>query len=306
MLPLLSEENHDIFMSDQCQIGVALYMDYVLTKHPFHKMELSEENRNAWWTHNVYYALASTDEYVWCYSEKMNWWKSSVFSGGREGILSATEKYYNGLPLGYELSGVVPNKVIKKFSPSVHISGPENFTILKAPTDVTIHAEASGENIGKIQFYMNNHIYYESDKPVDEYTWGDLPPGSYTFLSRVFSSGFSSKKGTSGSIHVIVSESGSGVDSPNTVEPSHFRLSQNFPNPFNPMTTITYSLPHEEHITLTISAVTGQTVCVLKDEFQPAGEYSITWDASDIPSGLYFCTMHAGEISETRKMVFMK
>ena len=79
-----------------------------------------------------------------------------------------------------------------------------------------------------------------------------------------------------------------------------------YPNPFNPSTIIEYSLPENGHVTMTVYNVSCQVVVVLKDEYQQAGNYSIIWNASDKPSGLYFCTLKANGISETRKMVVVK
>ncbi|MFC1693738.1 T9SS type A sorting domain-containing protein [Candidatus Latescibacterota bacterium] len=88
--------------------------------------------------------------------------------------------------------------------------------------------------------------------------------------------------------------------------PLDFKLYENYPNPFNPVTTILYSLPQDGHMTLTIYNISGQLVRVLKDEFQSAGKHSITWNAADMPSGLYFSTLKVNGITETRKMMLVK
>ncbi|MFC1692733.1 T9SS type A sorting domain-containing protein [Candidatus Latescibacterota bacterium] len=88
--------------------------------------------------------------------------------------------------------------------------------------------------------------------------------------------------------------------------PIKFALSQNYPNPFNPKTTIAYSLPHDTHVTISICNVSGQLVRVLKDDYQEAGNHSVIWNASDMPTGLYFCTLNANGLTETRKMVLLK
>ncbi|MBT4485214.1 MAG: T9SS type A sorting domain-containing protein [Candidatus Latescibacteria bacterium] len=81
---------------------------------------------------------------------------------------------------------------------------------------------------------------------------------------------------------------------------------RNYPNPFNASTTIEYTLSRFTHATVTIYNISGQAVVVLKDEHQQAGKHTITWNAEDIPSGLYFCTMKANGISETKKMLLLK
>ena len=88
--------------------------------------------------------------------------------------------------------------------------------------------------------------------------------------------------------------------------PVRFSLKQNYPNPFNPTTTIAYSLPKDSQVTLSIYNVSGQIGHVLKDEHQPAGNYTATWDANGVPSGLYFCTLKSGDFVQTKEMLFLK
>ena len=88
--------------------------------------------------------------------------------------------------------------------------------------------------------------------------------------------------------------------------PTKFQLKQNFPNPFNPSTSIEYSVPYEDKIVLTIYNILGEEVVRLIDETQPAGNYAITWDAANIASGIYFYKLQSGEISLTKKMLLLK
>ncbi|MBT4483478.1 MAG: T9SS type A sorting domain-containing protein [Candidatus Latescibacteria bacterium] len=62
------------------------------------------------------------------------------------------------------------------------------------------------------------------------------------------------------------------------------------------------SFPNDGHTKIIIYNVTGQPVSVLKNEYHQAGKHSVIWNATDMPSGLYFCTLKVGGISETRKM----
>lgn len=93
--------------------------------------------------------------------------------------------------------------------------------------------------------------------------------------------------------------------------PDAFALSQNFPNPFNPETQISYSLPREAHVTLTIFNVLGQKVKTLVDELQDAGYKSIRWDGENdsgnkVSSGIYFYRIQAGDYSQTKRMVLLE
>ena len=85
-----------------------------------------------------------------------------------------------------------------------------------------------------------------------------------------------------------------------------FSLSQNFPNPFNPETRIDYSLSRQSEVRLTIYNIAGREVAQLVKSEQDAGNFSITWDASNVASGIYFYRLQAGDLVQTRKMVLLK
>lgn len=114
---------------------------------------------------------------------------------------------------------------------------------------------------------------------------------------------------TTDSLYVLYNLGGGvvGLQSEQTEAiPSGFALAQNFPNPFNPTTTIQYSLPRAGTIRLTIHNVLGEEVETLVDEYMPAGKYSVQFDASRLASGVYFYRLNADDFVETRKMILMK
>jgi hypothetical protein len=88
--------------------------------------------------------------------------------------------------------------------------------------------------------------------------------------------------------------------------PTSFSLSQNYPNPFNPATRIQYALPENAQVKLTVYDMLGQRVAVLVDKKQPAGYHEIVFQATSLPSGMYFYRLNAGGFVETRKMVVLK
>jgi uncharacterized lipoprotein YddW (UPF0748 family) len=88
--------------------------------------------------------------------------------------------------------------------------------------------------------------------------------------------------------------------------PDNFELSHNFPNPFNPVTTIRYRLSERSAVTLTVHDMLGKTVATLVNKELPAGEYSAPFDASAFASGAYFYTLRTGAASVTRKMLLVK
>ena len=85
-----------------------------------------------------------------------------------------------------------------------------------------------------------------------------------------------------------------------------FNLSQNYPNPFNPSTNIKYSIPKEGRVNLTVYNVLGQKIKELINETKPAGTYEIIFNTNSLSSGLYFYRLQAGELLETKKMLFEK
>ncbi len=88
--------------------------------------------------------------------------------------------------------------------------------------------------------------------------------------------------------------------------PAHFTLSQNYPNPFNPATTIHYTLPVSGFTTLRVFDLLGKEVAVLVNEKKDAGDYTVRFDASALPSGIYFYQLLSGNYFESKKMVLMK
>ena len=88
--------------------------------------------------------------------------------------------------------------------------------------------------------------------------------------------------------------------------PSSFSLSQNYPNPFNPTTTIAFSVPQAEHITIVIYDLLGREVATLVNEAMNPGSYTIQWNASKIPSGVYLYRLEAGTSTETKKLMLLK
>lgn len=88
--------------------------------------------------------------------------------------------------------------------------------------------------------------------------------------------------------------------------PEMFSLSQNFPNPLNPSTTIRYALPQSAKVKLVIYDLLGREISTLVDAEQEAGWKEIVWNASNVSSGIYFYKLQAGNFAETKKMIVLK
>jgi hypothetical protein len=87
--------------------------------------------------------------------------------------------------------------------------------------------------------------------------------------------------------------------------PTQFGVSQNYPNPFNAKTLINFALPQASDVTINIYSITGQVVETLSGRFE-AGNQSMTWDASQVASGVYFAKVSAGSNNQTLKMTLLK
>ncbi|MEP7146245.1 MAG: M14 family zinc carboxypeptidase, partial [bacterium] len=92
----------------------------------------------------------------------------------------------------------------------------------------------------------------------------------------------------------------------NTGIPEKYSLSQNYPNPFNPTTNINYSLPASQNTLLRIYDLLGKEVMTLVNEKQNAGNYSVSFDGSNLSSGLYYYKLESGEFTDTKKMLLIK
>ncbi|NQT25725.1 T9SS type A sorting domain-containing protein [candidate division KSB1 bacterium] len=97
----------------------------------------------------------------------------------------------------------------------------------------------------------------------------------------------------------------SAVDSEHK-QASTFLMATNYPNPFNPQTTIEYTLPKQADVTLTIYDAIGNQISVLVNENQNAGNYTVPFNGSNVASGIYFYRLEAGHDVFTQKMVLMK
>jgi hypothetical protein len=90
------------------------------------------------------------------------------------------------------------------------------------------------------------------------------------------------------------------------ISPDSYHLAQNYPNPFNPSTKISWQSPVGSWQTLKVYDILGNEVATLVDEFREAGRYEVTFDRSNLASGIYYYRLQAGSFIETKKMVLIK
>jgi hypothetical protein len=131
-------------------------------------------------------------------------------------------------------------------------------------------------------------------------------PNDYTYTDRAY------QQGEKYSYRLKQIDNDGSYEYSNTVEvtanniPGSFSLEQNFPNPFNPATTIKYSLPQGGKVSLKAYDIQGKEVADLVNGFKAAGSYEVKFDASHLSSGIYFYTLVNGNNIQTRKMTLLK
>lgn len=88
--------------------------------------------------------------------------------------------------------------------------------------------------------------------------------------------------------------------------PTHFELGQNFPNPFNPTTTIEVSVSQTRHVNLTVFDLLGQEVATLVAHELPPGKHKVEWNAEGVASGVYFYRLRAGDVVQTKRLILLR
>ena len=105
-------------------------------------------------------------------------------------------------------------------------------------------------------------------------------------------------------VEVIAANSSGMVDV--TVAPATFALSSAYPNPFNPTTSLELSVPANGQVTVQVYNLMGQVVATLANGYMDASTYTLTWDASDVSSGMYIVKAEAAGTVSTQKLMLMK
>jgi photosystem II stability/assembly factor-like uncharacterized protein len=142
-------------------------------------------------------------------------------------------------------------------------------------------------------------------------TWGRQQSGTTRNLQSVFFyifNDFGWVAGDSGTI-LRTTDGGGPITDVNHSDPhipAVASLRQNFPNPFNPTTTIEFSLPHTSFVRLGVFDISGEEVATLVSQNLPAGIHHATWNAQGSPSGIYFYRLQTNSFTETKKLLLVR
>ncbi len=156
----------------------------------------------------------------------------------------------------------------------------------------------------KIYLLINSGVYYSAD---DGETWIKTGEGLPTSTSGRLgiTNNYLYANLNSGMYRIKRNEIVS-VESQEEITPGSFSLAQNFPNPFNPSTTISFSLPSAQNVTLKVYDILGKEIATLVNEYKQAGSYSINFNAKNLSSGVYLYQIQAGNLIDTKKMILIK
>jgi hypothetical protein len=189
-------------------------------------------------------------------------------------------------------NGIIPVELVSFSSSIINNTICLNWITATELNNSGFDVEKSTDNVNwnNIGFVKGNGTSTE----VHNYNFADETPfvgTSYYRLKQVDFDGTSEYSNTIEVVYGVVSD---------------FALEQNYPNPFNPITNISYSIKDAGLVNIKVFDLLGQQVAELVNEEKEAGYYSITFDASKLPSGIYLYTINSRSFIQTRKMLLMK
>jgi len=157
-------------------------------------------------------------------------------------------------------------------------------------------------------YFYNYFVESAVNKGIIPFNWDTGPYGNNT--SGIFDRNTGAVV-DQGLLDAIMQAAGKGnttsiIDKTNLNIPDKAQLEQNYPNPFNPATKIRYSLSKAGLVTLKVYDLMGEEVETLINEHKNIGIYEVSFDAANLPSGVYFYKIQADNYIETRKMLLIK
>lgn len=233
----------------------------------------------------------------------MNSRTQAMFDNDNEYPLLTEGKWYMGNPNFTDPKDLMTDQVeiLKAFSME---------TIDTASTNTMAPWRTSDNPAGE------NYIYSDWPIPVDlSYSNAEFLTGAYAGLPLGDLNWFPSQKATwdaqkaveHAAIETALAEGHSivGVEDPSML-PDQFQLNQNFPNPFNPTTVITFTIPQAENVSLKVYDLLGKNVKTLVNGFKSANTYNVQFNASELATGVYLYSLQAGDFVQSKKMILIK
>ena len=216
-----------------------------------------------------------------------------LFAGTSDGIYRASDDGTNWVSVN---SGI----------PEDDFEGANDFTVV-------------GTNIFVSLEFLNSQYFYAKVYLSTNFgeSWDDVSAGlpeEMEFISALTSNGTYLFAGR-GELYPLpsvgvwrrpLSEMITDVDGNINQLPDHYNLSQNYPNPYNPGTKIKYSIPQSSQVQIKVFNALGNEIETLVNEEKPSGTYELNWNDANLPSGVYFYQLKAGEFMSTKKKILLK
>ncbi|MBA4313434.1 MAG: hypothetical protein C0417_12495 [Chlorobiaceae bacterium] len=175
--------------------------------------------------------------------------------------------------------------------------------------------EVQGATVYAVSPLSNTVVGYDITEPDGTFEIQNLPPGLYQMV--VDKEGYAANDTPVYSVDAVnnftvneidLSISNVTLDAPEIENgmPTKYQLSQNYPNPFNPVTHFQFSIANSQLTILKVYDLLGREVVTLVNEVKQPGAYTVNWDASVYPSGVYYYRLQSGSFIETKKLILMK
>ncbi|MCF6269015.1 MAG: T9SS type A sorting domain-containing protein [Melioribacteraceae bacterium] len=175
----------------------------------------------------------------------------------------------------------------------------------------------SESDIYKYNIYENTgngmHLLTSRNHPTNHYIYNGITIGGDRFdpqycftVTAVNTSGLESGQSFPRCVNVDAVEKRIVANEKADSLPIEYKLVDSYPNPFNPTTQISYQIPKNSFVNLVVYNALGQEVTKLVSQHQSSGKYTVEFNASNLPSGLYVYQLQAGEFSSTKKMLLTK
>jgi hypothetical protein len=184
------------------------------------------------------------------------------------------------------------------------------YDILKAEFTSDKHAETYPQMVG-----VDDHLHQAADSsnwPAgvrydpegDGTVIGSL--GVHEHWNNATAMQYSRNLGTGNGIELLKINVATAVAEEGVLIPKAYKLMQNHPNPFNPTTTISFSLPSMSFVSLRVFDALGREMATLVNGERPAGNHTVQWNAAEFPSGVYFYRLQASSYIDTKKLILLK
>ncbi len=171
-----------------------------------------------------------------------------------------------------------------------------------------------GLNEARVYAKVGNNEYrgFSFSTQTGAYVINNLPPFTYTLIADRYGYFPGQRIEVLGNYNLdtinffLVPSQVIGISNNGNTIPDKFRLNQNYPNPFNPATKIAFDIPKNSFTKLIVFDALGREIKTLVSENLSAGSYSVSWDAGNVSSGLYFYKIISGDFTDTRKMILIR